>query len=63
VHAIAFLHQHGGDALVVVEGKGYLAQINVAVQDELRWCAVAMGEPPRGTAGRGDADSEESNDH
>jgi hypothetical protein len=31
VHPVAFLHQDGGDALVVVEGQGHLAQIDVAV--------------------------------
>ena len=51
VHPVAFLHQNGGDALIVVEGQSDLAEIDVAVQDELHWCAVAVGKPPSRNAG------------
>ena len=53
VHPVALLNQNGGDALVVVEGQGDLAQIDVAVQDELHRRAVAVGEPPSRSAGAG----------
>src|SRR5262249_38926675 len=67
VRPVALLQQDGGDALVVVEGQGDLAQIDVAVQDELHRCGVALGKPPsrnsRASRGRKEREDQESPSH
>ena len=50
---VAFLHQHLGDALGVVERQLHLAQIHVAVNHELAAARRAL-EPPSERGGRGD---------
>jgi hypothetical protein len=52
VHAIAFLHEDIGNALVIVEGQCHLPQINIAMQGEFNRGTTAMSEPPCKSAGR-----------
>jgi hypothetical protein len=49
---IALLNQYLRDALVGVEGKIRLAQVHVAVQDDLVRALVAIGQPPPQAAHR-----------
>ena len=50
-HAVAFLDQHGGYSLAVIERQLYLAEVHIAVQHQLALGVVASAQRPPGPAG------------
>jgi len=61
VHMIPLLHQDPGDALAVIKGQIDLAQIDVAVQNQLARGTPALREPPAKPANAGN--QQDRNDH
>ena len=65
--AVAFLDEHAGDALAIVEGQLDLSQIHISVQHQLAGRCRAMSAPPNDpddqTSGRKGQDDDDVSSH